>query len=70
LDAVLTVGHLSRHAADAAVGQHFDDKNGLCQALKTLMQQQRPVTILAKGARSARMEEIVAFVKSCEEQAC
>jgi UDP-N-acetylmuramoyl-tripeptide--D-alanyl-D-alanine ligase len=70
LDAVLTVGHLSRHAADAAAGQHFDDKNGLCQALKTLMQQQRPVTILAKGARSARMEEIVAFVKSCEEQAC
>jgi UDP-N-acetylmuramoyl-tripeptide--D-alanyl-D-alanine ligase len=25
---------------------------------------------LAKGARSARMEEVVAFVKSCEEQAC
>jgi UDP-N-acetylmuramoyl-tripeptide--D-alanyl-D-alanine ligase len=70
LDAVLTVGDLSRHAADAASGQHFTDKESLCQALKTLMQQQRPMTILAKGARSARMEEVVAFVKSCEEQAC
>ena len=70
LDAVLTVGDLSRHAADAASGQHFTDKESLSQALKTLMQQQRPMTILAKGARSARMEEVVAFVKSCEEQAC
>jgi UDP-N-acetylmuramoyl-tripeptide--D-alanyl-D-alanine ligase len=70
LDAVLTVGDLSRHAADAASGQHFTDKESLCQALKTLLQQQRPMTILAKGARSARMEEVVAFVKSCEEQAC
>ena len=70
LDAVLTVGDLSRHTADAASGQHFTDKESLSQALKTLMQQQRPMTILAKGARSARMEEVVAFVKSCEEQAC
>jgi UDP-N-acetylmuramoyl-tripeptide--D-alanyl-D-alanine ligase len=70
LDAVLTVGDLSRHAAQAADGHHFTDKESLCQALKTLMQQQRPMTILAKGARSTRMEEIVAFVKSCEEQAC
>ncbi len=69
LDAVLTVGELSRHTADAAEGQHFADKASLNQALQHLMQQQRPVTILAKGARSARMEEVVAFVKSCEEQA-
>jgi UDP-N-acetylmuramoyl-tripeptide--D-alanyl-D-alanine ligase len=70
LDAVLTVGNLSQHAANAANGQHFTDKESLCQALKTLIQHQRPVTILAKGARSARMEDVVAFVKSCEEQAC
>ena len=70
LDAVLTVGELSRHTAEAANGRHFADKSSLNQALQALMQQQRPVTILAKGARSARMEEVVAFVKSCEEQAC
>lgn len=70
LDAVLTVGELSRHTAEAAGGQHFSDKNSLNLALQELIQQQRPVTILAKGARSARMEEVVAFVKSCEEQAC
>nr|WP_321241704.1 UDP-N-acetylmuramoyl-tripeptide--D-alanyl-D-alanine ligase [uncultured Tolumonas sp.] len=70
LDAVLTVGSLSRHAAEAADGQHFNDKESLYQALQMLIQQHRPMTILAKGARSARMEEVVAFVKSCEEQAC
>lgn len=70
LDAVLTVGNLSRHAAEAADGQHFTDKESLCQVLKTLMQHQRPMTILAKGARSARMEDVVAFVKSSEERAC
>ncbi len=70
LDAVLTVGELSRHTAEAAGGRHFSDKDSLNQALQELMQQQRPVTILAKGARSARMEDVVTFVKSCEEQAC
>ncbi|NCB61002.1 MAG: UDP-N-acetylmuramoyl-tripeptide--D-alanyl-D-alanine ligase, partial [Gammaproteobacteria bacterium] len=70
LDAVLTVGELSRHTAEAAGGRHFSDKDGLNLALQELMQQQRPVTILAKGARSARMEDVVTFVKSCEEQAC
>lgn len=70
LDAVLTVGELSRHTAEAAAGQHFVDKPSLYQALHQLMQHQRPMTILAKGARSARMEEVVAFVKSCEEQTC
>ncbi len=72
LDAVFTVGELSRHTAEAAAasGQHFANKDSLYQALQTLMQHQRPMTILAKGARSARMEEVVAFVKSCEEQAC
>ena len=44
------------------------NKESLYQALQQLMQQQRPVTILAKGARSARMEDVVTFVKSCEEK--
>ena len=68
LDTVLTIGELSRNTAVAASGQHFVNKESLYQALQQLMQQQRPVTILAKGARSARMEDVVAFVKSCEEK--
>ena len=68
LDTVLTIGELSRNTAEAASGQHFVNKESLYQALQQLMQQQRPVTILAKGARSARMEDVVAFVKSCEEK--
>ena len=68
LDTVLTIGELSLNTAEAASGQHFVNKESLYQALQQLMQQQRPVTILAKGARSARMEDVVAFVKSCEEK--
>lgn len=68
LDTVLTIGELSRNTAVAASGQHFVNKESLYQALQQLMQQQRPVTILAKGARSARMEDVVTFVKSCEEK--
>ncbi len=68
LDTVLTIGELSRNTAEAASGQHFVNKESLYQALQQLMQQQRPVTILAKGARSARMEDVVTFVKSCEEK--
>ncbi len=68
LDTVLTIGELSRNTAEAASGQHFVNKESLYQALQQLMQQQRPVTILAKGARSARMEDVVAFVKFCEEK--
>ena len=68
LDTVLTIGELSRNTAEAASGQHFVNKESLYQALQQLMQQQRPVTILAKGARSARMEDVVAFFKYCEEK--
>ncbi len=68
LDTVLTIGELSRNTAEAASGQHFVNKESLYQALQQLMQQQRRVTIFAKGARSARMEDVVAFVKSCEEK--
>lgn len=70
IDAVLTVGPLSKATAEAAGGHHFENKESLCDSLKTLMQNNHPVTILAKGARSARMEEIVEFVKSCEDATC
>lgn len=70
IDAVLTVGKLAKHTAEAGKGQHFSDKQGLCEVLRSLIQQQQPITILAKGARSSRMEDIVAFVKSSEEKAC
>ena len=70
IDAVLTVGPLSRSTAEAASGLHFENKQALCEMLKSLMEKHKPVTVLAKGARSARMEEIVDFVKSCEDVTC
>lgn len=70
IDAVLTVGPLSKSTAEAANGLHFENKPALCEMLKSLIEKHKPVTVLAKGARSARMEEIVEFVKSCEDATC
>ncbi len=70
IDAVLTVGPLSQATAEAAEGIHFETKDALCQHLHQIIQQQPIMTILAKGARSSRMEDIVHFVKSCEEATC
>ena len=70
IDLVLSVGPLSTATAQAAGGLHFESKNELCLHLHQIIKQQPTVTILAKGARSSRMEDIVNFVKSCEEATC
>ena len=70
LDAVYTVGPLAALSAEEAHGQHFADKPALLEALGDLLQQQPAITLLAKGARSSRMEEVIAFVKNLKEQAC
>lgn len=70
LDAVLTVGPLSALTAEAAGGQHFADKASLCQRLTQLAEQQPHLTLLAKGARSSRMEEVIEFMKQLKERAC
>ena len=70
LDAVYTVGVLAALSAEEAQGHHFADKPALFAALGDLLQQQPVITLLAKGARSSRMEEVIAFVKNLKEQAC
>lgn len=70
LDAVYTVGSLAALSAEEAQGRHFADKPALFAALGDLLQQQPAITLLAKGARSSRMEEVIAFVKNLKEQAC
>ena len=70
LDAVFTVGRLAEHAALAANGQHFADKPALFAALTPLLHRHEHLTLLAKGARSSHMEEVIEFVKNSKEQAC
>ena len=70
LDGLYTVGALAALSSEEAHGQHFADKPSLFAALGELLQQQEQVTLLAKGARSSRMEEVIAFVKNFKEQAC
>jgi UDP-N-acetylmuramoyl-tripeptide--D-alanyl-D-alanine ligase len=70
LDAFYTVGRLSACASQEANGKHFADKPALFAALSQLLQQHDDISLLAKGARSARMEEVIEFVKKFKEQAC
>ena len=70
MDAVYTVGKLSALTSAEAGGQHFADKAALLAALGELLLQHPAITLLAKGARSARMEEVIEFVKNIKEQAC
>ena len=70
LDAVLTVGPLAAQASSAAGGRHFPDKTSLCAAIAALRAEHPDITLLAKGARSSRMEDVVAYFQNDKEQAC
>ncbi|MGL5306690.1 MAG: glutamate ligase domain-containing protein, partial [Aeromonas veronii] len=69
LDAVLTVGEDSRHTADAAAGRHFDNKASLFEVLAQMINTHQEISILVKGARGSRMEDIVEMVKDRQESA-
>jgi UDP-N-acetylmuramyl tripeptide synthase len=69
LDAVLTVGEQSRHTADAADGRHFDNKASLFEVLAQMIKTHQEISILVKGARGSRMEDIVEMVKGHQESA-
>jgi UDP-N-acetylmuramoyl-tripeptide--D-alanyl-D-alanine ligase len=57
---LLTIGVLSQNTADAFGGQHFSERDQLIRCLISLMKnEQQPISILVKGSRSARMENIV-----------
>lgn len=68
IDCVLTVGKDSQFTAQAALGKHFADKQQLTPVLFEMLAQQHKVVVLIKGARSARMEDIVRAIQ--EEGQC
>ncbi|WP_330961453.1 UDP-N-acetylmuramoyl-tripeptide--D-alanyl-D-alanine ligase [Photobacterium sp. 53610] len=75
LDRVMTFGKDSAIVSALNQGQHFSDKPALLDELTTLVQlhlhqeslkdpqQQQEITVLAKGARSARMEDVIAALQ-------
>jgi len=72
IERLFTVGNLSQHTTSAynassktTNAQHFFDKATLQEAISSyLTQQSNKVIILVKGSRSAKMEEIVSFIKN------
>ncbi|ART80841.1 UDP-N-acetylmuramoyl-tripeptide--D-alanyl-D-alanine ligase [Oceanisphaera avium] len=63
IDCVLTVGKDSQFTAQAAQGRHFVDKQQLQTVLFETLAQQHKVVVLIKGARSARMEDVVRAIQ-------
>lgn len=63
IDNLFTLGVLSQSASqvfNGHGGQHFDNRDELVAALSTIMQNEKEeLTILVKGSRSARMEQVV-----------
>jgi len=62
IDALLTLGVLSQSASDAfgEDGKHFVERAALVDFLKQyLTQEERSISVLVKGSRSARMELVV-----------
>lgn len=63
IDLVLTVGRDSKDTAMAAHGRHFDNKQQLWPELAAALAQHNKVVVLVKGARSARMEDMVRAIQ-------
>lgn len=67
IDYLFTLGVLSQSASSVygERGFHFSDVPSLMTALEnTLMTQQRDISILVKGSRSAKMERVVAAIEA------
>ena len=64
-DGVMTFGRASAVVSELNNGLHFSDKTALIDELKQQLHQQfsqsntPQVTVLAKGARSSRMEDVI-----------
>ncbi|HIF9189416.1 TPA: UDP-N-acetylmuramoyl-tripeptide--D-alanyl-D-alanine ligase [Photobacterium damselae] len=73
LDKVMTFGKASAVVSELNHGQHFADKQLLIAMVNELLNdqinQQNPleVTVLVKGARSSRMEEVVAALQEYKQ---
>lgn len=68
VDQLMTVGNLSAHAARAfgAQASRYDNKEALILALLPLLNPN--TTVLVKGSRSARMENVVTAITAEEKQ--
>jgi UDP-N-acetylmuramoyl-tripeptide--D-alanyl-D-alanine ligase len=74
IQSLFSVGSLSQNASDEFSGYHFKTKNslvdGLCGHIKAIRDQGNEITILVKGSRSARMEQVVKALTSREKIPC
>jgi UDP-N-acetylmuramoyl-tripeptide--D-alanyl-D-alanine ligase len=74
LDEIYTLGTLSESAAIAFGGCHFKDKHLLIDTLQekvaVIKSDKEEVTILVKGSRSARMDEIVERLVNGDKNSC
>lgn len=74
VELLLTVGQLTQFTDQAFSdsgcqgGLHFDDKTGLKNHLQSFLQltSNKKLTILVKGSRGTKMEEIVAYIKQSQ----
>jgi len=65
IDCVVSVGNLSEFISQfSGVGHHFIDKPKAVEYLLMLLRQHPTLTMLVKGSRSAKMEELIAEIKS------
>jgi UDP-N-acetylmuramoyl-tripeptide--D-alanyl-D-alanine ligase len=70
IDDLLTIGVLSQSTADAFNGRHFSDRAQLIHYLISLLEnEQQNISILVKGSRSARMENVVKDIMNWRENA-
>ena len=69
VNTLYTLGVLSQSASEvfAGHGAHFSDRESLVETLvQALWQEQRDITILVKGSRSAAMEKVVELLEGSE----
>ncbi|WP_392560823.1 UDP-N-acetylmuramoyl-tripeptide--D-alanyl-D-alanine ligase [Orbus sturtevantii] len=68
LDCVISIGKNSAFISHlSGVGHHFSDKNAIVVFLKQILKEKNQVTILVKGSRSAKMEEIVSNLSNHQD---
>lgn len=64
LDCVVSVGQLSQFVSQSSeVGHHFNDKQEATNYIITLLRQYPNLTMLVKGSRSAKMEDVIKQIK-------
>lgn len=68
IDCVVSVGSNSELISRfSGVGHHFKSKSEVCSFLLKLLKEKQYVTLLVKGSRSAKMEEIIEIIVNNQE---